>query len=192
MCKNKPGQGQFTCLCRTGYTGAHCSSTLDPCAANPCSNSAQCVQLKQGRFKCVCPAGWGGPLYAESPCLLGSNCTDLIDDFACSCPAGFTGKRCETKVDMCHGPPSRVRASTTAGVGRTSTAAPTATRWRVSSVSAGQDLLAPSARTKSTNARPSRPASTAAPAPNWSTISNAIVHQVLKFVYYFPVSLYST
>ena len=111
MCKNEPGYGQFICLCRTGYTGANCSSTLDPCAANPCANSAQCVPL--GRFKCVCRAGWEGPLCAdniddcaESPCLLGSNCTNLIDDVACSCPAEFTGKRCETKVDMCRGPPS--------------------------------------------------------------------------------------
>jgi hypothetical protein len=58
MCKNEPSQGQFTCLCRTGCTGPNCSSTLDPCADNPCSNSAKCIPLKQGRFKCVCRAGW--------------------------------------------------------------------------------------------------------------------------------------
>lgn len=25
---------------------------------------------------------------AENPCLLGANCTDLINDFSCSCPPG--------------------------------------------------------------------------------------------------------
>ena len=38
---------------------------------------------------------------AESPCLLGAECTDLVDDFVCSCPQGFTGKRCQDKVDLC-------------------------------------------------------------------------------------------
>ena len=36
---------------------------------------------------------------------------------------------------------------------------------------------------------PSRPALTVAPAPNWSTISNALAHQVLEFVHFGP-SLY--
>lgn len=38
---------------------------------------------------------------AERPCLLGAQCTDLVNDFKCTCPAGFTGKRCETKIDLC-------------------------------------------------------------------------------------------
>ena len=38
---------------------------------------------------------------AEEPCLLGAECTDLVDDFACSCPRGFAGKRCQDKVDLC-------------------------------------------------------------------------------------------
>ena len=38
---------------------------------------------------------------AEKPCLLGANCTDLIDNFKCDCPHGFTGKRCQEKVDLC-------------------------------------------------------------------------------------------
>lgn len=38
---------------------------------------------------------------AENPCLLGANCTDLVNDFVCDCPPGFTGKRCHQKVDLC-------------------------------------------------------------------------------------------
>ena len=65
-------------------------------------------------------------------------------DFCCLCALGFTGIKFDST------------ASTTAGVSRASTAAPAATRWRVSSASAGQDSLAPSARTKSRNATRAR------------------------------------
>lgn len=97
MCKNEPGYGNYTCLCRTGYTGNDCDITIDPCTTNgsPCSNGATCIALKQGRFKCDCLPGWNGQFCenniddcAENPCLLGSNCTDLINDFSCSCPPG--------------------------------------------------------------------------------------------------------
>lgn len=59
MCKNEPGYGNFTCLCRSGYTGDDCDVTINPCTANgnPCSNGANCVALQQGRFKCDCLPG---------------------------------------------------------------------------------------------------------------------------------------
>lgn len=101
MCKDEPGFNNFTCLCRSGYTGIDCDITIDPCTANgsPCSNGATCIALQQGRYKCDCLSGWEGQHCeknindcAENPCLLGSNCTDLVNDFSCSCPPGFTGK----------------------------------------------------------------------------------------------------
>ncbi|XP_055635764.1 uncharacterized protein LOC129775276 isoform X1 [Toxorhynchites rutilus septentrionalis] len=110
MCKDEPGYNNFTCLCRSGYTGVECDITIDPCTANgnPCKNDATCIALQQGRFKCDCHPGWEGQLCeintndcAESPCLLGANCTDLVDDFSCSCPNGFSGKRCQEKMDLC-------------------------------------------------------------------------------------------
>lgn len=110
MCKTEPGIGNHTCLCKNGYTGTNCDVTIDPCTSNgnPCENNARCVPLQQGRFRCECGAGWEGPLCdvniddcAELPCLLNSNCTDLVNDFSCACPRGFTGKRCEVKVDLC-------------------------------------------------------------------------------------------
>ena len=32
---------------------------------------------------------------ASSPCQYGGACTDSLDDYSCSCPAGTTGKSCE-------------------------------------------------------------------------------------------------
>lgn len=134
MCQDLPGIGNFTCLCRSGYTGPNCNVTLNPCdimesvqvsttqldgqqqqqtqQQPPCANGAQCVPLQQGRRKCVCPPGWTGTRCeinvddcAEEPCLMGAKCTDLVNDFRCECPSGFTGKRCHEKVDQCAGDP---------------------------------------------------------------------------------------
>ncbi|KAL7042588.1 hypothetical protein ACKWTF_001212 [Chironomus riparius] len=116
MCKDEPGLSNITCLCRSGYTGENCDVTIDPCTANgnPCGNGASCTALKQGRFKCDCLPGWEGQTCeintndcAENPCLLGANCTDLVNDFRCDCPAGFTGKRCQEKIDLCLSEPCK-------------------------------------------------------------------------------------
>ncbi|XP_063614589.1 sushi, von Willebrand factor type A, EGF and pentraxin domain-containing protein 1-like isoform X2 [Penaeus indicus] len=114
MCKDDPGFGTFECLCRSGYTGVGCNITVNPCTekGNPCTNQGTCVPLEQGRFRCECQAGWEGRLCevniddcAENPCLLGANCTDLLNDFQCDCPNGFTGKRCHVKVNLCQNSP---------------------------------------------------------------------------------------
>ncbi|XP_042883171.1 sushi, von Willebrand factor type A, EGF and pentraxin domain-containing protein 1-like isoform X2 [Penaeus japonicus] len=114
MCKDDPGFDTFECLCRSGYTGVGCNITVNPCTekGNPCANQGSCVPLDQGRFRCECRAGWEGRLCelniddcAENPCLLGANCTDLLNDFQCACPNGFSGKRCHIKVDLCQDSP---------------------------------------------------------------------------------------
>ena len=40
-----------------------------------------------------------------NPCKNNFVCTDLIDDFMCSCQLGYTGKQCETNVDDCQDQP---------------------------------------------------------------------------------------
>ena len=37
---------------------------------------------------------------ASNPCQNSLGCTDLIDDFNCTCKAGFTGKRCQINIGM--------------------------------------------------------------------------------------------
>ena len=114
MCKDLPGLGNVDCLCRSGYEGKMCNITINPCTheQNPCQNSGTCMPLQQGRYRCECPPGWSGRNCdiniddcAEEPCLLGSKCTDLVNDFKCECPPGFTGKRCHQKIDLCSNNP---------------------------------------------------------------------------------------
>ena len=50
MCRNEPGVGNFTCLCKSGYTGEKCDVTVDPCESNPCKNEATCESHEQVKF----------------------------------------------------------------------------------------------------------------------------------------------
>lgn len=41
----------------------------------------------------------------DNPCAMNATCTDLVNDFRCECPPGFTGKRCHEKINLCaHNP----------------------------------------------------------------------------------------
>jgi len=55
MCKDEPGVGNYTCLCKSGYTGDSCDVTVDPCESNPCKNLATCESHEQVPtiLKCV-------------------------------------------------------------------------------------------------------------------------------------------
>ncbi|KPP77663.1 protein crumbs 1-like, partial [Scleropages formosus] len=43
----------------------------------------------------------GTSVCSPSPCLYGGTCLDLFNLFNCSCPAGWTGPRCELNTDTC-------------------------------------------------------------------------------------------
>ncbi|CAL2041937.1 unnamed protein product [Caenorhabditis brenneri] len=42
---------------------------------------------------------------ADSPCALNATCVDLINDYKCECPTGFSGKRCHIKDNLCSSSP---------------------------------------------------------------------------------------
>lgn len=81
---------------------------VDDCAINRCQNGGSCVDKVNG-FKCICPAGFSGPLcqtdiddcQTDNPCLNGGSCADLVNSFRCLCVPGFTGSLCQTNVDDC-------------------------------------------------------------------------------------------
>ena len=67
----------------------------------------------------MCLPGWTGKNCDESiddcasnPCVNGGTCEDLVNDYACTCATGFSGKSCEgnfykhsmyniISIDMC-------------------------------------------------------------------------------------------
>ncbi|XP_062952594.1 neurogenic locus notch homolog protein 4 isoform X3 [Cynocephalus volans] len=101
--------------------GLQCGSLPEPCA-----NGGTCLSLSQGQGTCQCAPGFlgetcqfpdpcqdvqlcqnGGSCQALLPTPLGSPSPSpqLAPSFLCSCPPGFTGKRCQAQLeDPC--PPS--------------------------------------------------------------------------------------
>ncbi|XP_062607186.1 uncharacterized protein LOC134268975 [Saccostrea cucullata] len=93
-----PHLGGFTCICKAGFTGTHCSTDIDECASSPCIHG-KCTDYVNG-YSCRCNMGYSGinceidtNECASSPCIHG-NCTDDVNGFTCSCDNGFTGKTC--------------------------------------------------------------------------------------------------
>ena len=59
------------------------------------------------------------------PCANGAMCTDLVNDYECTCRPGFTGKRCTIDIDECASAPCRNGGKCTQSVDDYSCACPT-------------------------------------------------------------------
>ena len=54
----------------------------------------------------------------SDPCMNGGMCNNIglsVDQYRCSCPAGFTGVNCETEIDHCENDPCRNEGWCTSG-----------------------------------------------------------------------------
>ena len=73
VCVRASGERQplFTCTCDRGWTGRLCNINVDNCTK--CTSSGSC----------------------QATCANNGTCTDLVDDFACSCASSHTGRTCE-------------------------------------------------------------------------------------------------
>ncbi|XP_035662918.1 protein kinase C-binding protein NELL2-like isoform X2 [Branchiostoma floridae] len=103
-CVNLPGS--YICECLPGYKQLteHKCTDQNECALgmDHCHPNAQCENT-MGSYVCRCNPGFEGdgmvctPV-CTTPCENGGLC--IAPDY-CSCPAGFTGKACETDIDEC-------------------------------------------------------------------------------------------
>ena len=54
--------------------------------------------VSTAKMLCVCADDC-----ASNPCLNGGTCNDLLNNFNCSCPDGFSGPQCEVRGSLCAG-----------------------------------------------------------------------------------------
>ncbi|XP_064475155.1 prolow-density lipoprotein receptor-related protein 1-like [Ornithodoros turicata] len=94
------------CICSPGYVGERCDVQTKECQAY-CLNGGTCQGLK--KRPCACPPSRNGcadsgglPRAPSCGCMHGAPCTTTREKdrvvLKCSCPAGYTGSRCEQAV----------------------------------------------------------------------------------------------
>uniref|UniRef100_A0A3Q1FLI5 Slit guidance ligand 1 n=1 Tax=Acanthochromis polyacanthus TaxID=80966 RepID=A0A3Q1FLI5_9TELE len=90
---------QFTCSCKSGFTGKHCETPVDACVSNPCTNGGTCLSDEQTRgFSCACAFGFHGTFCEVNVddceahgCENGATCVDGVGNYTCLCPPNYTG-----------------------------------------------------------------------------------------------------
>nr|XP_057928298.1 protein crumbs homolog 1 isoform X2 [Doryrhamphus excisus] len=106
------GVGRYSCLCRSGFTGATCEVPIDECQSQPCLNGGSC-HGNAGGFICTCTPGFQGHQCEinidecqEEPCQNGALCIDGVDQYSCDCShTAFTGRHCEGLKPSCDSEP---------------------------------------------------------------------------------------
>uniref|UniRef100_A0AAQ5Y7C2 Slit homolog 1b (Drosophila) n=1 Tax=Amphiprion ocellaris TaxID=80972 RepID=A0AAQ5Y7C2_AMPOC len=89
---------QFTCTCKSGFTGKHCETPVDACVSNPCTNGGTCLSDEQTRgFSCACAFGFHGTFCEVNVddceahgCENGATCVDGVGNYTCLCPPNYT------------------------------------------------------------------------------------------------------
>ena len=107
----------YTCICPDGFTDTNCTFPFDTgvCSRNPCRNGGRCQELSGDNFTCSCPPPLSGRLCEVdtindcetvlSPCGNNGTCVDVINDYYCICPDGFTDIGCTVVIGICsHNP----------------------------------------------------------------------------------------
>uniref|UniRef100_A0A3B3U8F7 Slit homolog 1 protein n=1 Tax=Poecilia latipinna TaxID=48699 RepID=A0A3B3U8F7_9TELE len=101
---------QYTCACKSGFTGKHCETPVDACVSNPCTNGGSCLRDEQtGGFRyCACAFGFHGTFCEvnvddceDHGCDNGATCVDGVGNYTCLCPPNYRGLLCEEEDDVC-------------------------------------------------------------------------------------------
>lgn len=113
--------GHFSCdyengkkVCLDGwYGGGNCLKKRKYCV--PRDDDGAHFKCDRVTGDIVCLPGWKNEKVncteeinecLADPCVRG-NCTDLINDFNCICPVGYTGKRCQKDINECLSSPCK-------------------------------------------------------------------------------------
>ncbi|UJR35334.1 hypothetical protein I4U23_028095, partial [Adineta vaga] len=98
------GNGFYTCICATGFTGTNCNTPL--CRSDSCFNAGTCL-IQDSALRCQCPCGFTGsrcetPFDICSLSLCQNNGTRILNATGCRCtclcPSTFTGNLCQTPI----------------------------------------------------------------------------------------------
>uniref|UniRef100_A0AAZ1Y0I8 Slit homolog 1b (Drosophila) n=1 Tax=Oreochromis aureus TaxID=47969 RepID=A0AAZ1Y0I8_OREAU len=94
---------QYTCVCKSGFTGKHCETPVDACVSNPCTNGGTCLS-----DDCACAFGFHGTFCEvnvddceDHGCENGATCVDGVGNYTCLCPPNYTGLLCEEEEGVC-------------------------------------------------------------------------------------------
>ncbi|MFT7805709.1 protein eyes shut homolog [Arapaima gigas] len=95
-CVNK--HGGFECKCFPGFSGKpHFHLVTNRKSMREVIIYHACVVCCTMSYNFVCNL----QECASVPCLNGASCADLINKYACFCREGYTGKSCETDINVC-------------------------------------------------------------------------------------------
>ena len=84
----------YKCECPIGWTGGNCEININECDPDPCKNGGKC---KDG-------IGTQRQIKAQNQILKIQN---ILGQFFCECPQGFTGSDCGINVDECDPDPCK-------------------------------------------------------------------------------------
>lgn len=109
--QDRHDKDKYTCTCKGEYHGIHCENK-NACHSKPCKKGT-CTNDKKDpkKFHCSCDSTHVGErcdienkcLGSHNPCKSGSKCTlDAKHKPVCSCPAGYSGTKCDKKNCTIH------------------------------------------------------------------------------------------
>ncbi|XP_022807283.1 von Willebrand factor D and EGF domain-containing protein-like isoform X1 [Stylophora pistillata] len=99
----------YTCNCHVGFAGLRCDIKIADCTIDSCYPNVTCFKNSDTISCGPCPVGFSGDgkncedidHCVNHACSNGGSCVDGINNYSCSCPAGYTGDHCENDIDDC-------------------------------------------------------------------------------------------